>query len=664
MLRSGIFIAALGLAWAAAPAQQPVPEPTASAAPAQAAAPAKTDPGSGSTQPAAASSESATGSSASAGRKHPASKRDRTEAQQLFVQGAKDIDHDKIRAAMDEFTRAAELNPAERKYEMADQIAKQHMVAELIQESDREKILGHYADARAKISEAYSVDPASPVVAQHMDELASTTVAGEPATRSDSIEAAPPIEFAPKPGVRSFHLRGSERNIISQVLPAYGIQPTIDDSVGAQTIRYDVDDADFAAARRTLQLATGSFIVPLDPGRAIVAKETRANHDKFDRLAVETVYLPGLEASQLTEIANTAKNVFALRTATTDAHQSSLTVRGRSEDLDALNATLKILLEGRSELQLDVRMYEIDRTKAVNLGAILPNQTTLFNVYSEARNVLNSNSSLVQEIISSGLAAPGDWEAILAILIASGQVSNSILTEPFGVFGGGLSLTGVAYQGGSMNMQLNSTDVRAVDQLQLHVLDRQDATIKAGERYPIETSSYSSLGASPVNIPGLSTAGLSSTLSNLGITPAQLQEAETATIPQVQYQDIGLTLKVTPNIEGTDRVSLKFDLTLSSLEGSSLNSLPILNNREYQAITSVKLGETALLTSSLSRQESDAITGIPGVSEIPGFQSTTNKDSNLDIAELAIVITPHLVRSVNRAAQERMILLPIGQPGP
>jgi type II secretory pathway component GspD/PulD (secretin) len=566
---------------------------------------------------------------------------------------------------MDEFTRAAELNPGERKYAMADQIARQHMVAELIQQSDKDKILGHAADARAMIAEAYSVDPASPVVAQHMNELASTTVAGEPATRSESIEAAPPIELQPKPGVRSFHLRGPERNIISQVLPAYGIEPTIDDSVGAQTIRYDVDDADFEAAERTLQLATGSFIVPLDSGRALLAKETRANHDKFDRLAVETVYLPGLEASQLTEIANTAKNVFGLRTASTDAHQSSLTVRGRTEELNALNATLKTLLEGRSELQLDVRMYEVDRTKAVNLGAILPNQTTLFNVYSEARNVLNSNSSLVQEIISSGLAAPGDWEAILAILIASGQVSNSILTQPFGVFGGGLSLTGVVYQGGSTNMLLNSTDVRALDQLQLRVLDRQESTIKAGERYPIETSSYSSLGASSaLNIPGLSTAGLSSTLSSLGITASQLQASETATIPQVQYQDIGLTLKVTPNIEGTDRVSMKFDLTLSSLQGSSLNSLPILNNREYQAITSVKLGETALLTSSLSRQESDAITGIPGVSEIPGFQSTTNKDSNLDIAELAIVITPHLVRSVNRKAQEKMILLPVGQQLP
>ena len=107
--------------------------------------------------------------------------------------------------------------------------------------------------------------------------------------------------------------------------------------------------------------------------------------------------------------------------------------------------------------------------------------------------MLNSNASLVQEIISSGLAAPGDWEAILAILIASGQISNSILTQPFGVFGGGLSLTGIVYQGGSVNMQLNSSDVRAIDQMQLRVLDREESTIKTGERYPIETSSFSSL---------------------------------------------------------------------------------------------------------------------------------------------------------------------------
>jgi general secretion pathway protein D len=645
MFRSGVLIGALAMALAGAALAQQTPPAV--------------GPDQGQSAPAATQQPATEAApAAQTGGKHHPSKHNRVEAQKLFVAGAKDVTHDDMRAAMNKFTHAAELDPDEHKYEMADQIARQHVVTDLIQQSDKDKILGHYADARAKIAEAYSIDPASPVVAQHMNELASAMVAGEPAVRSEAVAAAPPIELDPKPGLHSFHLRGTERNVIAQVLPAYGIQPTMDDSVGAQGIRYDVDDADFPTAERTLALVTGTFIVPLDPARALIAKDTRANHDKFEREAVETVYLPGMAADQITEITNIAKNVFTLRTASAAVNQGALTVRGPTADLNAMNATLTNLLEGRSELQLDVRMYEIDRTKAVNLGVILPNQTSVFNVYSEARNLLNSNSSLVQEIISSGLAAPGDWEAILAILIASGQISNSILTQPFGVFGGGLSLTGIVYQGGSMNMQLNSSDVRAVDQLQLRVLDREESTIKAGERYPIETSSYSSLGSAPLNIPGLSNAGLSSTLQNLGITPAQLQAAATATIPQVQYQDIGLTLKVTPHIQGTNDVSLKFALTLSSLAGSSLNSLPVLNNREYTAITSLKTGETAVLVSSLSRQESDAITGIPGLSEIPGFQETTNKNSNLDVSELAIVITPHIVRSVRREASEKMIMLP------
>lgn len=576
------------------------------------------------------------------------------------------MEQGRIRAAKDAFTRAAELDPDEKKYEMADQIARAHLVTELIQQSDKDKIRGRTAEARAKIAEAYGIDPASPEVAQHMDELASAVVAGEPAIRSDTAGAAPPIELKPKSGKMNFHLRGSERNIIAQVLPQFGIQPTLDDSVGGQPVRFDVDDVDFATAERMLELATDTFIVPLDPARVLVAKNDKLHRDRYERLAAETVYLPGMASGELTEIANAAKNVFALKTAVTSPGRGTLTVRGSVEDVNALNTTLQGLLDGRSEVQLDVRMYEVDRTKAVNLGVILPNQTTLFNVFSEARNVLNNNASLVQQIISSGLAAPGDWEAILAILIASGQLNNSILTQPFGVFGGGLSMTGVVYQGGSLNMQLNSSDVRALDQLQLRVLDREEATIKAGERYPIETSSYSSLGAtSNLNIPGLNTAGLSSTLQNLGISAAQLQAASQLQIPQVQYQDIGLTLRVTPSIENTSRVALKLDMTLSALAGGSINGLPVLSNREYQANTTVKMGETAVLVSAVTRQESDAITGIPGLSEIPGFDvGATNKNSNVDIGELAIVITPHLMRSVHRGASEKMVVLGVGRPGP
>ncbi|MGC2619855.1 MAG: hypothetical protein WA414_12500, partial [Acidobacteriaceae bacterium] len=316
------------------------------------------------------------------------------------------------------------------------------------------------------------------------------------------------------------------------------------------------------------------------------------------------------------------------------------------------------LMDGRSEMQLDVAMYEVDRTKANSMGAIIPTQTNLFNVYSEAASLLQANSSLVQEIISSGLAAPGDWPAILAILVASGQIQNSILTSPFGVFGGGLTMTGITYSGGSANLQLNSSDVHSVDQLQIRVLDGEEGVIKIGERYPIETSSYSSLGGSSLNIPGISTAGISSTLAGLGINLSSLASAATEAIPQVQYQDIGLTLDVTPKIENPHSVSLKFDMKVNSLQGTSLNGLPVLNNREYQTITTLKVGESAVLTTALTRQESNSLTGIPGLSDIPGFEGITNKDYNLDYSELAIVVTPHLVRSTHQQFAQKMYLVP------
>jgi general secretion pathway protein D len=164
-----------------------------------------------------------------------------------------------------------------------------------------------------------------------------------------------------------------------------------------------------------------------------------------------------------------------------------------------------------------------------------------------------------------------------------------------------------------------------------------------------------------VNIPGLSTAGISSTLQNLGVNLQSLQAAANETIPQVQYQDIGLTLDVTPRIENARSISLKFDLKLTALAGSSVNSLPVLNNREYQAITSVAVGQSAVLVSALSKQESDALTGIPGLGDIPGFEAVTNKNTSFDYSELAIVITPHLVRYPHQQFAEKMVLLPHGQ---
>ena len=118
----------------------------------------------------------------------------------------------------------------------------------------------------------------------------------------------------------------------------------------------------------------------------------------------------------------------------------TLTIRATTDKLNAFNATLRELLDGRSQVLLDVRLIQLAHTNQRNTGVQLPQQITAFNVYAEEQSILNQNQALVQQIISSGLAAPGDTLAILGILLASGQVSSSLFQNGIALFGGGLTL--------------------------------------------------------------------------------------------------------------------------------------------------------------------------------------------------------------------------------
>jgi general secretion pathway protein D len=90
---------------------------------------------------------------------------------------------------------------------------------------------------------------------------------------------------------------------------------------------------------------------------------------------------------------------------------------------------------------------------------------------------------------------------------------------------------------------------------------------------------------------------------------------------------------------------LKLDYKIQALEGSSLNGLPVLTNQSYTADIRLRNGASALVVGDLSRQESNAVSGNPGLSELPGFGtalSATTKE--YDVSNLAILVTPHILR--------------------
>jgi general secretion pathway protein D len=287
----------------------------------------------------------------------------------------------------------------------------------------------------------------------------------------------------------------------------------------------------------------------------------------------------------------------------------------------------------------DLKLYAIDKTRTRNVGVLLPQQIGIYNVESAASNLVNANQTLVNQAVAQGLIPAGSNNITIALaLIASGLVQSTLLSNTIGFFGGGITTTGVTTPSSiGFNLALNSSDTRAIDDIKMRVGDRQPAIFRVGTRYPITTSTFVVPTAGPAS--ALSSININGTSAN-----SLLNSLTSSTIPQIQFEDLGITLKTTPTVQKSGYITLHIDLKIEALAGGSIDNIPILSNRQFVSDITVTDGETALLASSLSKTESAALSGLPGLGELPGFQSVTaNTTKEFDTSEMVLLITPHLV---------------------
>jgi len=581
------------------------------------------------------------------------SRGDRRRAVKLFLEASKLFEKAQFEEAIRAFQRAATLDPSNANYPLAAEVARSHAVTALIQAAVKDRLRGDASAERAALERALALDPRNIQATEHLHELSDDALLGQtsPIYERAASTAGEAVELAYATVAHDFHLHTNARPVIQQVFKAYGLEATLDESVRNPELRLDLDDASFEQATRALSLLTDSFYVPLDAHRVLVARDTPENRQQFLRQELETIYLPGLTSAEFTDVVNLAKQTFEMQQAVPDPSAGTLTIRAPKRTLDAFNATIRELLDGHNQVLLEVRMFQLAHTSQRNTGVQPPQSVSAFNVYAEEQSILNANQSLVQQIISSGLAAPGDTLAILGILLASGQVSSSIFSSGIALFGGGLTQSALAPGAVTANLNLNSSDSRELDRMQLRLGDGEAGTVRSGTRYPIQTSSFSSLSGSVPNIPGLTGAGSSSSLSSLLASVG----GGVPNVPQVEYQDLGLTLKATPKVMRNSDVALTIDMKLDALSGTSINGNPILNHRVYSGVVTLRQGEGVVVLSDLDKSQSRAISGTPGISEIPGLNNLTANDTQKSYATLLIVITPQVVRGTQLAGHSPMM---------
>jgi general secretion pathway protein D len=231
------------------------------------------------------------------------------------------------------------------------------------------------------------------------------------------------------------------------------------------------------------------------------------------------------------------------------------------------------------------------------------------------------------------------------VLVAAGVSGSNQFTDLLAVLGhyDGLPLAGLSLASSStFNLLLNSTEVRTLDSLQLRSSNDQKAEFKAGSRYPIVTASYSNAISSTLasQLAGLTVNGVSAS----SLLASYLGSAAAVTVPQFQFEDLGITLDMTPHIERNQDVRVTLDMKLEALGGSSINNVPVLDNRALKSVITVPGGHSAMLATLVNTNDVKALDGLPGLSELPGFQGT-DQDVTRNSTELLITITPHIVRS-------------------
>jgi len=104
--------------------------------------------------------------------------------------------------------------------------------------------------------------------------------------------------------------------------------------------------------------------------------------------------------------------------------------------------------------------------------------------------------------------------------------------------------------------------------MQLRLGDGEAATMRLGSRYPFRHRLSQASGPAFRIYRGLPARKLQQP-----VFPAASYSGSLPNIPQVEYQNLGLTLKATPKVMRNDEVALTVDLKIDALAGTFINAI-------------------------------------------------------------------------------------------
>lgn len=387
------------------------------------------------------------------------------------------------------------------------------------------------------------------------------------------------------PGLNSFNLRGDAKRLFEQVFQAYGLSVVFDsDYQPGPPVLFRVENIGWQEAVRDLENVTSSFVVPISPKVALVAKDTTQKRTEIEPVISVVIPFPEpLSPQEVQEAARAVQSTFDMTKMGIDNGRRLVLFRDRVSRLRPAMQLFQELMVHRGQIVTDVELISVNQDSSLSLGMTLPGSFPFTYV--------------------------GDLSPINYTPVFAADQST------YATFGGGRSRFAMGLVGASLFASMSRGQTNSLMKAELLGLDGQAAQLHVGDRYPIITSVYSG-------------AATGSTTGGYG------------TAPSINFEDLGIVLKVTPHLHGTESVTLEVEAEFKALAGSAVNDIPVISERKFAMKTRLKYSETAVIGGLVRETLTQSWSGIPVLSLASPLR---DNDKSMERTQLLLTLHPRLV---------------------
>jgi general secretion pathway protein D len=326
-------------------------------------------------------------------------------------------------------------------------------------------------------------------------------------------------------------------------------------------------------------------------------------------------------AGQVTEVVSGVEMVSA------DVATNSLLIEASPEGYQAILRVIEQLDIARPQVLVEALIMEVGLTDNTDLG------------FNGLLRLVNGATDIAVQSATDPAVQTSTAALLPAGPVAAVPFLTNFLQRTYHVDGSGNPTSNGSLIQGIIKAGATDNSINILSAPHILTSDNEEAEILVGNNIPIITSRLQGATAT-----GTATASGLSTSVN------------------VERQDIGVTLRVTPQITEGDTLRLEIFQEITDINNQikgvgDVNQVgPALSNRRIENVVEAGDGDTIVIGGLIGDRYQDDLTKVPWLGEIPvlGWLFKTQSKS-LQKANLLVFLTPHVIRGPDELVKQSIV---------